>query len=334
MRKYKAFIFAGPTLKRVVWGFVTSGYREETYYWELVITFRKISIIALSVFGPALGTERQTQMVLAVLLICISLEIAGDPYKLVDESFRILGRLEIISLFVQWSTMWGGSMIFASQDKESEGFVMFLSIVIAVENIALLAWSVMLFAAAYKSERDAEKARELEEELAANGGINVKRSTLLDIVNDKRRWVQSRLSSKATTQKRLRSRTVSSKNLLNQTNVNPLEGIEMSTINKKKIRDDRNEDQGEGGARVGDITSAGMQPPPSAPTRRDQQQNQRPESLIAAGSSSERLGSDASEMLRKQRVKSLNAKKKGMIYKNPMQKKKSSTGSETHDANM
>jgi hypothetical protein len=220
-------------------------------------------------------------------------------------------------------------MIFASQDKESEGFVMFLSIVIAVENIALLAWSVMLFAAAYKSERDAEKARELEEELAANGGINVKRSTLLDIVNDKRRWVQSRLSSKATTQKKLRSRTVSSKNLTNQTNVNPLEGIEMSTINKKKITDDRNEDQGEGGARVGDTTSAGMQPPPSAPTRRNQQQNQRPESLIAAGSSRERLGSDASEMLRKQRVKSLNSKKKGMKYKNPMQKKKSSTGLDT-----
>ena len=315
----------------VRYGLFYGAYKGESYYWELVITFRKISIIALSVFGPAMGTERQTQMVLAVLFICISLEIAGDPYKLVDESFRVLGRLEIISLFVQWSTMWGGSMIFASQDKESEGFVMFLSIVIAVENIALLAWSVMLFAAAYKSERDAEKARELEEELAANGGINVKRSTLLDIVNDKRRWVQSRLSSKATTQKKLRSRTVSSKNLTNQTNVNPLEGIEMSTINKKKIREDRNEDEdhGEGGARVGDTTSAGMQPPPSAPTRRNQQQNQRPESLIAAGSSRERLGSDASEMLRKQRVKSLNSKKKGMKYKNPMQKKKSSTGLDT-----
>ena len=113
----------------------------------------------------------------------------------------------------------------------------------------------------------------------------------------------------------------------------------MSTINKKK-RDDRNEDdegEGESGgaARVGETTSAGMQPPPAAPTRRDQQRNRLPESLVDAGSS-ERLrssgtcSSDASEMLRKQRVKSLNAKKKGMLYKNPMQKKKkSSTGSDT-----
>jgi hypothetical protein len=84
------------------------------------------------------------------------------------------------------------------QDKASEGFVMFLSIVIAAENMVLLAWSVVLFVTAYKTERDAEKARELEAELAANGGFHVKRETLLDIVKDKRRWVQSRLTSEET----------------------------------------------------------------------------------------------------------------------------------------
>ena len=94
--------------------------------------------------------------------------------------------------------MWGGSMIFASQDKASEGFVMLLSIVIAAENMVLLAWSVVLFVTAYKTERDAEKARELEAALAANGGFHVKRETLLDIVKDKRRWVQSRLTSEET----------------------------------------------------------------------------------------------------------------------------------------
>ena len=219
----------------VRYGLFYGAYKDESYYWELVITFRKISIIALSVFGPAMGTERQTQMVLAVLLVCISLEIAGDPYKLVDESFRILGRLEIASLFVQWSTMWGGSMIFASQDKESEGFVMFLSIVIALANIVLLAWSFKLFVVAYKNESDAERARELEADLAANGGIVVQRDTFLDILNDKRRWVQSRLSSEATRQARIRSRTVDSSDPRNQSRENPLvdnsTGIELPTIN-------------------------------------------------------------------------------------------------------
>ena len=325
----------------VRYGLFYGAYKNETYYWELVITFRKISIIALSVFGPSMGTVRQTQMVLAVLLICISLEIAGDPYKLVDESFRILGRLEIASLFVQWSTMWGGSMIFASQDPQSQGFVMFLSVIIAIENIVLLVWSFMQFVAAYKSESDAEKARELEEELAANGGFNVKRETLLDIVHDKTRWIQLQLSGKETTQRRLRSRTVSSKNLTNQTNLNPLEGIQLSTFDDNVTKrgggggSSRNEDrEEENAARVGDQRSPGMQPPPTAPTRRQQRSVllgdtlHLPESLAVGRGEASSGGlsndNDASETLRKQRVKSLNARKKGMIHKNPMQKKNTS----------
>ena len=89
----------------VRYGLFYGAYKESTYYWEIVLTARKIMIVALSVFGPGLGTERQAQMVLAVLLVCISLEIAGDPFKLINDRFRILGRLEIATLFVQWATM-------------------------------------------------------------------------------------------------------------------------------------------------------------------------------------------------------------------------------------
>ena len=39
----------------VRYGLFYVAYRDEMYYWELVITFRKISIIALSVFGSGLG---------------------------------------------------------------------------------------------------------------------------------------------------------------------------------------------------------------------------------------------------------------------------------------
>jgi hypothetical protein len=89
----------------VRYGLFYGAYKESTYYWEIVLTARKIMVVALSVFGPGLGTERQAQMVLAVLLVCISLEIAGDPFKLFNDRFRILGRLEIATLFVQWATM-------------------------------------------------------------------------------------------------------------------------------------------------------------------------------------------------------------------------------------
>ena len=41
LRKHVLYIFAGPTLKRVVWGFVTSGFEQHVFYWELVVLSRK-----------------------------------------------------------------------------------------------------------------------------------------------------------------------------------------------------------------------------------------------------------------------------------------------------
>ena len=41
----------------VRYGLFYGAYKAESYYWELVITFRKISIIALSVFGSFLGKK-------------------------------------------------------------------------------------------------------------------------------------------------------------------------------------------------------------------------------------------------------------------------------------
>ena len=63
----------------VRYGLFYGAYKDDTYYWEIIITGRKISIVALSVFGSAMGIERQAQMVIAVLFVCISLEISGDP---------------------------------------------------------------------------------------------------------------------------------------------------------------------------------------------------------------------------------------------------------------
>jgi hypothetical protein len=143
----------------VRYGLFYGAYKESTYYWEIVLTARKIMIVALSVFGPGLGTERQAQMVLAVLLVCISLEIAGDPFKLINDRFRILGRLEIATLFVQWATMWSGSMIFASQDPGSKQFVVFLTVIVAIVNVGMLVWLVARFFREYAHEQKEEAAK-------------------------------------------------------------------------------------------------------------------------------------------------------------------------------
>ena len=39
----------------VRYGLFYGAYKESTYYWEIVLTMRKILVVALSVFGPGIG---------------------------------------------------------------------------------------------------------------------------------------------------------------------------------------------------------------------------------------------------------------------------------------
>jgi hypothetical protein len=158
----------------VRYGLFYGAYKESAYYWEIVLTARKIMIVALSVFGPGLGTERQVQMVLAVLLVCISLEIAGDPFKLLNDRFRVLSRLEIATLFVQWATMWSGSMIFASQDPDSKPFVVFLTVIVAIVNVGMLVWLVAQFFSEYAHEQKIKAAKKKAAQKGGEGSTLVK----------------------------------------------------------------------------------------------------------------------------------------------------------------
>lgn len=125
---------------KVRYGLFFSAYDDTSYYWEIVLTVRKISIVALSVFGRSIGTQRQAQMVLFILFVCISLEISGEPYRIVTQRHKILGHLELTALFSLWATMWCGTLIFASQAPGDEGFVVFLSFVVAVINVCVMLW--------------------------------------------------------------------------------------------------------------------------------------------------------------------------------------------------
>ena len=49
-------------------------YKPERYYWEAVITARKVSVVALTVFGKEIGVQRQSQIALLILLACIVLK--------------------------------------------------------------------------------------------------------------------------------------------------------------------------------------------------------------------------------------------------------------------
>lgn len=127
---------------RVRYGLFFSAYQEDTYFWEIVLTSRKIGIVAISVFGRSIGTQRQALLAICILLVCILLEIVGKPYQIVTDRHNILSRLELASLFSLWGTMWCGMLIFASQAPGEEDFVIFLSVVVATANVSMMLWLI------------------------------------------------------------------------------------------------------------------------------------------------------------------------------------------------
>ena len=55
------------------YGFLFSGYNARTFYWEVVIMYRKILIIAASVFLSPISTEAQVLVVIFVIVVSIFL---------------------------------------------------------------------------------------------------------------------------------------------------------------------------------------------------------------------------------------------------------------------
>jgi hypothetical protein len=174
------------------------------------------------------STERQVQAVLAVLLMCISFEIAGDPFYRANERYRILGRLELSTLFVQWATMWCGSMIYASQDQDSERFVIFLTLVVAAINFGMFAWLVLrLIRECVREEYGETEGSESTTEISM-------REMLSDLRLSVQRWRYGRMSEEQQSS-HVRSRTVDAEN--SAVNDNPFSSaIELMELEEPSIQ--------------------------------------------------------------------------------------------------
>lgn len=62
-------------------GFLYNGYKVETYYWEIVIMYRKVIIIFISVFFQSYGVICQALVVFAVLIVFLALSIKIRPFR-------------------------------------------------------------------------------------------------------------------------------------------------------------------------------------------------------------------------------------------------------------
>jgi hypothetical protein len=140
------------------YGLFYSGYKPTRFFWETIITSRKVAVVALSVFGPELGPIKQAQLALLILLICIVFEIYGDPFLVVTERHNILARLETSSLIIEWLTMWSGLLIFESAQESAVGILLTISVVVG--NIVLFGWAIFKFIRQKLYERKAQKIKD------------------------------------------------------------------------------------------------------------------------------------------------------------------------------
>ena len=83
-------------------------YRKDRKWWEIVIAFRKVGIVAIATFGTMMGAvDLQAFIALAVVFLSIVLHLFGIPFDMNKRNTRLLHHLEFGALTVCWFTFWG-----------------------------------------------------------------------------------------------------------------------------------------------------------------------------------------------------------------------------------
>ena len=98
IRKHKTFIFAGPTLQRVIWGFVTSGYESDQYFWEMVVLARKAVIVFVMVFVRPAGPMMTALCCIVTLLLALVAHSQWMPFQ--DYDIDLLEKVSLVTNIV------------------------------------------------------------------------------------------------------------------------------------------------------------------------------------------------------------------------------------------
>ncbi|CDW87056.1 UNKNOWN [Stylonychia lemnae] len=95
-------------------GFLYRGYRRRFHYWEIIIMYRKIFLIFISVFVSAFGIMAQALIVFIFLICFLILNLKTQPFSTVA-----LNDLETVSLVTSMITIYCG-LFFLSNTKQSQ----------------------------------------------------------------------------------------------------------------------------------------------------------------------------------------------------------------------
>lgn len=117
------------------YGFVIAGYETGTYYWEIVILYRKALVISASIIFGALSVELQTLSVLIILLLASYMQSDLKPF--LGES---MNKMEFRSILVSIVTIYCG-LYYLTPNVSSTGRVVLFVLLVIVNTAFFTYWS-------------------------------------------------------------------------------------------------------------------------------------------------------------------------------------------------
>ena len=119
-------------------GFLTSGYKDEFYYWEIVLLLRKTAFVLFIIFMVPVSSGIQALLSCLLLISYSILQIFTDPYY--DEK---LNTLESISLYTQIMTVYLGLFFLTNKDSTSLSGEWFKWLIFSL--ILIPTWAFILY---------------------------------------------------------------------------------------------------------------------------------------------------------------------------------------------
>ena len=132
MIKRKRFLYRSSN--KIIFGFLYNGYKLSRFYWEFVIMYRKVIMVAIAVFLNRYSIAIQGLTIVLVVLIFLFSHHEFQPYN----TFKF-NHLELQALIIAAVTLYCG-LYYTTNDIDS-GLQLFLFIIIVAGNIYFcLSW--------------------------------------------------------------------------------------------------------------------------------------------------------------------------------------------------
>ena len=146
------------------YGLLYLGYRDDRAWWEIVVAFRKVAVVAIGTFGTFLGVvDIQAHLVLLVVFVSIVIHLIGEPFDTTKKNTLFLHRLELMALSICWLTFWGGLLFFLGHEKAgsvSPEVKILITVGLVGTNVVFLVVSFGMFVKEHKKDQKTKEKRQ------------------------------------------------------------------------------------------------------------------------------------------------------------------------------